>query len=70
MACLLKKVDLSVRRQLPVSFNDNYVFPVPFPSPVRILLAPMGAAEKCVSLQAYAACQAYVVSGGEALLAG
>ena len=45
-----------VRRQLPVSFSDNYVFQQNLSSPVRIALAPMGAAENYVNLRGYAAC--------------
>ena len=58
-----------VRRQLPVSFSDNYVFLVPFSSPGRdVALAPMGAAGFYVYSQDCAACQACVASSGEALL--
>ena len=60
---------LRVRRQLPVSFSDNYVFLVPLSSPGRaVILAPMGAAEVYVNLQACVACQACVDSSGEAQL--
>ena len=56
-----------LRRQLPVSFNDNYVFLVPLSSSGRkLVLAPMGAAEVYVNSQGYAACQACVNSSGEA----
>ena len=51
-----------VRRQLPVSFSDNYIFPVRPSSPGREILAPMGAAESYVNPQGRAACQACVTS--------
>ena len=65
-----KTVRLSVRRQLPVSFSDNYVFQQNLSSPVRIALAPMGAAENYVNSQGFATCWVCVVSRCRALLAG